>query len=434
MVSKDTIFALSTVPGKSGIAVIRLTGTESFSTVEKLAGDCPKFRQASLRYLEHNSEVLDQAIVLCFPCGASFTGEDMAEFHVHGSPAVVRSLAKVFTKDFGLRIAEPGEFTRRALENECLDLVQAEGLLDLINSETKEQQNQSIKALSGNVSSKTGQWREDLLLALSLIELMIDFSDEDVPENTTEEVTNLIDRMLLELQDEIKYYKRAEIIREGYDIAIIGRPNAGKSSLLNRIAGSERAIVSDFAGTTRDIIEARIDLKGYPVNFFDTAGIQKTENSVERIGIERSVERAKTADLRVLLLEPGHNVEEFKGIIRRNDIIFCSKADLQEYKPYPGISSQTGLGLDLLFAKIEKSMSSVSKYSGILLNERHSKAVAETRKILLTVRSDLKSEVLKVEIIAEGLRLAIREIDLLIGKINVEDILGKVFSSFCIGK
>ena len=239
--------------------------------------------------------------------------------------------------------------------------------------------------------------------------------------------------MLLELQEELKYYKRAEIIREGYDVAIIGRPNAGKSSLLNRIAGSERSIVSDFAGTTRDIIEVSIDLR-VTGKLFDTAGIQKTENSVERIGIERSIKRAKTADLRVILLEPGQNLEVFKGMIRRNDIIFCSKADLQEFKPYPGISSQTGLGLDLLFARIEKSMLSVSKYSGILLNEQHSKAVAETRKMLLTVRSDLKSEVLKVEIIAEGLRLAIREIDLLIGKINVEDILGKVFSSFCIGK
>ena len=432
--SKDTIFALSTSPGKSGIAIIRVSGPSSFSVVENLTGSCPPLRKATLRYLKYNSEVLDRALVICFAAGASFTGENMAEFHIHGSFAVIKGVTEVLSEGLQLRCAEPGEFTRRALENGRLDLVQAEGLAELINSETKEQKKQSIKIIAGALSNKTNEWREKLLAALSLLEVMIDFSDEDVPTNTTSEVRGILDFLITDLLAELNNYKTAEIVRDGYDVAILGKPNVGKSSLLNFIAGSEKAIVTDQAGTTRDIIEVKIDIDGYAVNFYDTAGIQETDDAVEKIGIERAIKRSKTVDLRIFLVEPDELLEKFQDFMKKGDLVFCAKGDIQEFPPYPGISSKTGEGTEILLKKIKRNISKAGCYSSILLNERHKRAIIETLSYLKCVQKELENKVVRVEIAAEEVRAAIAEIDVLVGKINVEDILGRVFSTFCIGK
>ena len=432
--TKDTVFALATSPGKAAIAVVRISGSRAFDIVRKLVGALPPPRTAVLRSLRYNSELIDRALVICFKEKASYTGEDMVELHIHGSIAVIDSLSEVLSVGFNLGVADPGEFTRRALMNGCMDLSQVEGLLDLVNSETKEQKNQSLRALTGVIGDKSKGWRTAILRSLSLAEVMIDFSEEEVPKNTVSDILVLVKSLIDKLVSELKDSNSLELIRDGFDVSIIGKPNVGKSSLLNYLAGREKAIVSEKAGTTRDIIELGIDLKGFRVNFFDTAGIHDSTDEIEVIGIERAKRKALQSHMRVFLVTENDTVEDLGVAVKETDIIFSAKSDLGKCSVHPGISSKSGEGVSKMLKKISKNLYKSTSYSGVLINKRHKKVIKNTVVYLELAYTELKHSEAQIEIVAENLRLAIMELDFLVGKINVEDILGDIFSSFCIGK
>lgn len=338
----DTIFALATARGKAGVAVVRLSGPAAHEAVAALCGDVPELRRASVRRLAWQGEVLDEALVLAFGRGASFTGEDMAELQLHGSLAVVASVIRALSAMQGLRQADPGEFTRRALENGRLDLTQVEGLADLIDAETEMQQRQAMRVLSGAVGKRAEAWRQGLIRAAALIEATIDFADEDVPVDVTPEVREILQGLMTELRRELSGARAAERLRDGFEVAIIGRPNAGKSTLLNALAGREAAITSERAGTTRDVIEVRMNLGGLPVTLLDTAGLRDSEDEIEQIGIARALERAEMADLRVFLQDETGDLPFLAP--REGDIVLQGKADLRPGGLAVGISGKTGKG------------------------------------------------------------------------------------------
>ena len=429
-----TIFALSTAPGKAGIAIVRVSGNKSFTVMKALVGTVLIPRKATLCYLTYLNDLIDQAIVICFKANNSYTGEDMVEFHVHGSNAVIKNLSEILGNGFGLLIANPGDFTRRALENGCLDLSQVEGILDLIRSETKAQQKQALKSLSGSIGNKSYEWRELLLNVLSYCEIMIDFSDQDVPNDTTDEIKRSLFLLLNELEKELKSYKSSELVRDGFDIVIIGKPNVGKSSLLNYLAGKEKAIVSEHAGTTRDLLELSIDLGGYRVNFFDTAGIHLSKNIIEQIGIDRAIKKSKEAFIKIFLLENNDLPDSFGLSVEPNDLLLGAKNDVQNHSRYLGVSGKTGKGVNELLEEITKKIKKQTTYSSVLINERHKKIIESTISCLCLAQNEIELENFRIEIVAECVRSAIIQLDLLVGKINVEDVLGNIFSSFCIGK
>ena len=345
----DTVYALSTAQGKAGVAVIRISGPHALSTAERLCGDIPSYRVASLRVLrDADGRRLDEALVLTFPKGGSFTGEDVVELQTHGSVAVVSSLLSELSRLDGLRPADPGEFTRRALLNGCLDLAQVEGLADLIDAETEAQRRQAMRVLSGDLGKRAEMWRAKLIRAVALLEATIDFADEDVPVDVSPEVTELVTDVITSLESEIDGVQNAERIRTGFEVAIIGAPNVGKSTLLNALAGRDAAITSEYAGTTRDVIEVRMDLAGLPVTLLDTAGLRDTDDAVETIGIDRARQRAALADLRVFLVENGA-VPDIP--IEADDIVLNAKADLLDDHTN-AISGQTGHGVSELVERI----------------------------------------------------------------------------------
>ena len=322
----DTIFAEASARGKAGVAVVRISGPLAFSAVESLCGVVPAPRRASLRVLRDElGQIIDEALVLTFAEGASFTGEQSAEFQVHGSIAVVSALLAALSRIKGLRMAEAGEFTRRALENERLDLAQVEGLADLVEAETESQRKQAFRLFSGALGDKTERWRGDLIRAAALIEATIDFADEEVPTDVSPEVIELIDRVAASLATELSGAQMAERIRDGFEVAIVGPPNIGKSTLLNALAGRDAAITSDVAGTTRDVIEVRMDLAGLPVTLLDTAGLRETQDVVESIGIERARARAAAADLRVFLIEALDQLPDVA--VETGDLVLIGKDD-----------------------------------------------------------------------------------------------------------
>ncbi|MDT8326290.1 MAG: tRNA uridine-5-carboxymethylaminomethyl(34) synthesis GTPase MnmE, partial [Roseovarius sp.] len=349
----DTIYALSTAQGKAGVAVIRVSGKAALAACQVLCGDVPAPRRASLRLLRDQAGArLDEALVLTFPEHHSFTGEPVVEFQLHGSIAVVTAVLDTLAKVVGLRVAEPGEFTRRALENGRLDLAQVEALADLIDSETEAQRQQALRILSGDLGRKCESWRKTLIRAAALLEATIDFADEEVPVDVSPEVTELVMSVSSALRVEIAGVAAAERIRTGFEVAIVGAPNVGKSTLLNALSGRDAAITSEVAGTTRDVIEVRMDLAGLPVTLLDTAGLRDTDDRVELIGIERALARAEQADLRVFLIE-GDEKPELEP--RDGDIVLHAKADLLD-NPIGAISGKTGLGLSSLIERITKSL------------------------------------------------------------------------------
>ncbi|WP_309665116.1 tRNA uridine-5-carboxymethylaminomethyl(34) synthesis GTPase MnmE [Tabrizicola sp.] len=429
----DTIFAPATARGRSGLAVIRVSGPEARFAGLALCATLPEPRVAGLRRLSWGGDVLDEALVLVFEKGASFTGEDVVEFQVHGGPAVVAAVMSALSAQSGLRLAEAGEFTRRAMENGVLDLAQVEGLADLIDAETEAQRRQAVRVLAGDIGERVEVWRRSLLRAAALLEATIDFADEDVPVDVTPEVLALIDGLLGELRKQAAGVAAAERIRDGFEVAIVGRPNVGKSTLLNRMAGREAAITSEIAGTTRDVIEVRMDIGGLAVTFLDTAGLRDTDDALERTGIERALARADGADLRLFLVEADEDVLFLTP--RSDDVIVLGKSDrARRATDGLAVSGLTGDGVSEVLAKVGEILQGRVGSAGALVRTRHRVAVSEAIVALEQVRREVVGQGARVEIAADGLRRAIRALDALVGRVDVEDLLGEIFASFCIGK
>ncbi len=428
----DTIFAPASGRGKAGVAVIRLSGPLAHHAAERLAGFLPEPRRAALRRLTAaDGTHLDEAIVLIFPEGASFTGEAVAELHLHGSPAVVAAVLRELGELPGLRLADPGEFTRRALENERLDLAQVEGLADLLEAETEAQRRQALRVLSGDLGRRAETWRVSLIRAAALLEATIDFADEEVPTDVTPEVIGLVEATLSDLRREAEGVAVAERIRDGFEVAIVGRPNAGKSTLLNALAGREAAITSEVAGTTRDVIEVRMDLRGLPVTILDTAGLRDTDDTVESIGVARAIERAQAADLRVFLLEDES--ETLPLAPRPGDITALGKADLRQGARF-AVSGRTGAGITELIDRITDTLATRAQGAGLAIRERHRTALLRAIRALESARLEVQHGPDRAELAAEELRAAVRALESLVGRVDVEDVLDEIFASFCLGK
>ncbi|NNJ66488.1 MAG: tRNA uridine-5-carboxymethylaminomethyl(34) synthesis GTPase MnmE [Boseongicola sp.] len=425
----DTIFALASARGKSGVAVVRISGPHAFRALSALSTLPNSPRTAVLRILRAGDVVLDEAIVLTFPGPQSFTGEDVVELHLHGATATINAVLRALAKLDDLRPAEAGEFTRRALENERLDLAQVEGLSDLIEAETEAQRRQALRVLSGALGERAESWRSQLIRAAALLEATIDFADEEVPVDVSPEVNALLDSVLSELEREIAGVAVSERIRDGFEVAIVGPPNVGKSSLLNALAGRDAAITSDIAGTTRDVIEVHMDLKGLPVTFLDTAGLRVTEDDVEALGIERARQRAESADLRIILLSDRNDIPSVDPM--GDDIVLVTKADLNEDAD---VSVVSGAGLDHLIMSVASIFEARASDSGVAIRDRHRTAMQSAVKSLTHAKLQLTTAPELAEIIAEDLRSAVRALDALVGRVDVEHILDEIFSSFCIGK
>ncbi|MHA6346052.1 tRNA uridine-5-carboxymethylaminomethyl(34) synthesis GTPase MnmE [Roseivivax sp. CAU 1761] len=425
----DTIFALATAPGRAGVAVVRVSGAAAFAAAERLAGSVPDPRRASLRILTDGQGVrLDQALVLAFAEGASFTGEPVVEFQLHGSIAVVQAVLRALADQPGLRHAEPGEFTRRALENGRMDLTQVEALADLIDAETEAQRRQALTVLDGALGSRVAEWRRDLVRAAALLEAVMDFADDDVPDDVSDEVAERLDRVLAALDRESAASSAAERVRTGFEVAIVGAPNVGKSTLLNALAGRDAAITSEIAGTTRDVIEVRMEIAGLAVTLLDTAGLRETEDRVEAIGVARARDRAGQADLRIFL---GWD-ESYDSLRQPGDIRRGAKADLSGAAD--AVSGLTGQGLDALVAEIGAVLAQRSSQDGLLIRERHRVAISRGREALSRARALLSGGEGQIDLVAEELRATLWALDSLIGRVDAETLLDEIFASFCLGK
>ena len=426
----DTIFALASAPGKAGISIVRLSGPLAINVAEKLTKSNLKEKQPNLRVIyDSDNHFIDQALILIFSKPYSFTGENVVEFHLHGSSAVVSSVIKLLGNFKGLRSAEAGEFTRCALENGKIDLAQVEGLADLIDAETDAQHKQAARIFNGALGEKTKEWRAKLVKAGALLVATLDFADEEVPEEVTPEVEKLINMVLSDLDKEIIGVQTAERIRSGFEVAIVGAPNLGKSTLLNYLVGRDAAITSNVSGTTRDVIEVKLDLRGLPVTILDTAGIRKSDDKVEEIGISRALERSSLSDLRIVLTEDG---EYPVGLKKRDTDIICIAKDDQGNRG--GVSGKTGAGIDRLKNNIWDILNDKAQYVGIATRERHKSSMVNAKKFLGNAVVSLRDGPEYYDITAEEIRAATSALDSLIGRIGVEDVLDEVFSSFCLGK
>ena len=426
----DTIFALASAPGKAGISIVRLSGPLAIIVAEKLTKSKLKEKQPNLRVIyDSDNQFIDQALILIFSKPCSFTGENVVEFHLHGSSAVVSSVIKLLGNFKGLRSAEAGEFTRCALENGKIDLAQVEGLADLIDAETDAQHKQAARIFNGALGEKTKEWRAKLVKAGALLVATLDFADEEVPEEVTPEVEKLINMVLSDLDKEIIGVQTAERIRSGFEVAIVGAPNLGKSTLLNYLVGRDAAITSNVSGTTRDVIEVKLDLRGLPVTILDTAGIRKSDDKVEEIGISRALERSSLSDLRIVLTEDG---EYPLGLKKRDTDIICIAKDDQGNRG--GVSGKTGAGIDRLKNNIWDILNDKAQYVGIATRERHKSSMVNAKKFLGNAVVSLRDGPEYYDITAEEIRAATSALDSLIGRIGVEDVLDEVFSSFCLGK
>jgi len=431
----DTIFALASARGKAGVSVIRVSGDRAGSIAGELAGITEFPLKPTLRSLRSRDGVLiDRALVLGFEAGASFTSEQTIEFQVHGSPAIVRRVLSELGRFEGTRQAEPGEFTRRAMENGALNLAQVEGLADLIEAETESQRKQAMHVFEGHLGELAQGWRTDLVRAMALLQATIDFADEDVPEDVVPEVQNLIDGVITQLEGQMDGYKYAERVRDGFRVAIVGPPNVGKSTLLNAIVGRDVAITSDIAGTTRDIIEKYIDIKGLAVTFFDTAGLRVSDDELESIGIERAEKIAKSADLRIFL---GTCDDDFDvGVASdKDDLVVWAKSDQNSYSDdVLSLSAKTGTGVSKLMDLVSDRLSTKAESASSLIRERHQTAVKNALDDLKALSLDNEIEFLPIDLYAEHLRSAVDNLGSIIGLVGVEDVLDEVFSSFCLGK
>ncbi|AXI56595.1 tRNA modification GTPase MnmE (plasmid) [Pseudoseohaeicola sp. NH-UV-7] len=427
----DTIFALATAPGKAGVAVVRISGPLAHQAGTLLCGSLPEPRHTALRDVrDSQGNLIDTALVLCFQGPASFTGEDVVELQVHGSVAVTSAVLRLLSQQPGLRMAEPGEFTRRALENGRLDLAQVEGLADLIDADSEAQRRQAQRVLSGELGRLAQDWRQKLIRAAALLEATIDFADEDVPTDVTPEVSALLTSVQTDMEKEIVGVQINERIRSGFEVAIVGAPNVGKSTLLNALAGRDAAITSEYAGTTRDVIEVRMELGGLPVTLLDTAGLRETDDFVEGIGISRAVQRADLADIRVFL---GETSEDLGISIKPEDIVLRPKADML-FDRTDAVSGKTGEGISELVTRLTSTLSTRTAQAGIATRERHRIAMERANAGLAKAQEVLGQGSDQYDIAAEELRSAIRALESLVGHVDVENLLDEIFASFCLGK
>lgn len=432
-----TIFALATPPGRGAIAVIRLSGPSVDAALIALGAGTPPARVAALRTFCHDGNALDQALVLRFPAPRSYTGEDCAELHLHGGRAVVDAVSGALIA-LGLRPAEPGEFTRRAFENGRMDLAQAEAVADLVDAATAAQAAQALGQLDGALSQTYAGFRSALLTALALVEAEIDFPDEDVPDNLARSAGRGLDVLANDLRTALADADRGCRVREGYRIVLIGETNAGKSSLFNRLVEREAAIVTDIAGTTRDVLDAQLVIGGYAVTLSDTAGLRESADPIEAEGVRRARARAEAADLRLWVVAPGDPPGDAGAFARPDDLVVLAKADIK-----PGVapskhdaiavSTQSGEGFgplhDWLAARLERDLSG-SDFPAVT-RERHRLRLAEALEAVEAARAVLDRS---PEMAGDDLRRAAAALARVTGAIGVEDLLGEVFSTFCIGK
>jgi tRNA modification GTPase len=442
-----TIFALSSGPGISGVAIIRVSGSQTKNVINALTKKkLPKPRVATLRKINkiNTSELIDEGIILWFPGPESYTGEDMAEIQVHGSKAVIDALHTSISNIENCRLAEPGEFTKLAFQNGKINLLKAESIADLISSETEIQRQQAIKIMNGKSADQFNYLRGKLLKILSHVEAKIDFPDEDLPNDILEEIKKSSDDVLKNIEKILNDHKVGERIREGFKIAILGPTNAGKSSLLNHLSNRDVAIVSEIAGTTRDVIETHLNIDGYPVIVSDTAGIRESKNEIERKGIKLSLNRAEEADLKLVVVDAKNPcfTDVLKGFLDQNAILVINKSDLLEGDIEPEIkklnhvliSIKQNLNIDELILKIKDNLKNkfVSSDDILITRERHRQHLEQCLEQLKNFNK--KKEVEDFDKAAEDLRLATRHLGMIVGKVDVEEILGGIFNDFCIGK
>lgn len=447
---QPTIFALASGSGRAGVAVIRLSGPAAAGALTALSGLPPAApREAVLRRLADpaTGAELDHALALYFPAPNSFTGEDVVELHVHGGPAVIEGVCRALEAQPGLRLAEPGEFTRRTFENGKMDLTAAEAVADLVDAETDGQRRQALRQMSGALGAVYESWREKLVKALALYEAEIDFPDEGLPDALAKRAAPLIDALDTEMSGHLADAHRGERVREGYRIAIIGAPNAGKSSLLNALAQRDAAIVSEIPGTTRDVVEVRLVLSGYPVWLADTAGLRQARDVIEAEGVRRALARAEDSDLRIGVIDRESDelsVDAFASL-RANDIVVLSKAD-----KHPGaaagpalqIAEQRGFTVfaasAVTRAGLEEIEAAVSARVARALGREEAPALSRVRhrQLVETARDAVRSarHAGDAELAAEDLRLAARALGRITGRVDVELVLDAIFAEFCIGK
>ena len=442
-----TIYALSSGPGVSGVAIVRISGPEASEIIKSLTGkEIPSPRIATLRKINNinTSELIDEGIILWFPGPESYTGEDMAEIHIHGGKAVIQALLNTISKVKNCRLAEPGEFTKLAFQNGKINLLKAESIADLISAETEIQRLQAIKIMKGKSSEKFNELRDKLLKILSFVEAKIDFPEEDLPDENIKKIKRDSNDVLVEIKKILNDQKVGEIIREGYKIAIIGPTNAGKSSLINNLSKREVAIVSETAGTTRDVIETHLNIDGYPVIISDTAGIRNSKDEIEKKGIKLSLIKAENADLKLVVIDAKSvDLSGFlRDLLKKNAILVVNKSDLLDGELNSEITKQDHILISLknnhniekLIMKIKDKLKNefISEGDILITRERHRQHLIQCVEYLnnFSEKNDKKD----FDKAAEDLRLATRHLGMIVGKVDVEEILGSIFNDFCIGK
>jgi len=440
------IYALSSGRGPSGIAIIRLSGNDTLQ-ISELITKKKKLKSKELNFCKFynpsNNVLIDEGILLSFPSPNSFTGDDLVEFHIHGSNAVISYFLKVLSEQDNCRLAEPGEFTKIAFQNNKIDLVEAESIGDLIHSETELQRLQAIKLVQGNASIYYNDLREKLIKSLAYIEAKIDFAEDDLPESVLKEVQKSIRDVHSNIKKVLEDHKVGEKIRDGFRVSIIGEVNAGKSSLLNLLSKRDAAIVSEEAGTTRDVIETYLNIDGYPVILADTAGIRDSNNEIEKKGISLAINKSKESDLNLIIIDNSTKIvdSKIKKLINENCIVVLNKSDIESKQNHNFEKQETVLvsvknnkNIIQLTNKIKEKLSKkfITTSNVLVTRERHrNKLNACLKEIENFLKKDQNKD---IEIAAEDLRLATRHLGSIVGKVDVEEILGSIFKDFCIGK
>ena len=440
------IYALSSGRGPSGIAIVRISGKDTLKickTLTKLKDINSNEVNYCKFYDPKNDKVIDpEALLLLFPRPNSYTGDDLAEFQIHGSNAVINALLKALSEQDNCRLAEPGEFTKIAFQNDKIDLLKAESIGDLIHAETELQRDQAVKLVQGNASNYYNDLREKLIKSLSYIEAKIDFAEDDLPEKVLKEVQNSIKDIHQDIKKILEDNKVGEKIRDGFKVSIIGEVNAGKSSLLNLLSKREVAIVSEEEGTTRDVIETFLNIDGYPVILSDTAGIREAKNEVEKKGISLALDKLKEADLNIIVIDNSSKEisTEIKDLINKDSIVLLNKTDIKENQSHKFdtdtilVSVKNNKNIDILIKKIKEKLSKkfIPSNSVLITRERHR---VKLNDCLKEIDKFLKKDQNKdIELAAEDLRMATRHLGSIVGKVDVEEILGSIFKDFCIGK